>query len=97
MDQTFSTTCYGVNMKSHYQFLIALSLGVAVLGGCSKKEEVAPAPAEPVAAPAPAAPAPEPAKEESGGWVPPPADVAPAPATADPAAAPAAPAADSAK
>jgi len=72
-------------MKSLFHVLIASSLGLALLAGCEKKEEAAPAePAAPVAA-APAA-APAPVKEEPGGWVPPPADAAPA--------APAAPAAE---
>jgi len=62
-------------MKSLFKLLIAVSLSAAVLAGCNKQEEAAPA--APEAAPAPVAPA-APVKEEPGGWVPPPADVAPA-------------------
>ena len=73
-------------MKSLVQLFVVLSLGVAVVAGCSKKEE--PVAAAPVAAPAPVAPAP--VKEEAGGWTPPPADAVPAaPAVEAPVAAPA--------
>jgi hypothetical protein len=61
-------------MKSLIYTLVSLFLGIALLAGCGKKEEAAPAEAAPAASAAPEAAAPaavEPTKEEAGGWVPP--------------------------
>jgi hypothetical protein len=69
-----SETCLGGFMKPLIYTLFSLFLGVALLAGCGKKEEAAPAEAAPAASAAPEAAAPaaaEPAKEEPGGWVPP--------------------------